>query len=365
MFMHPRARSLLLLAPLVVAAPASAKEPTPREIIGDYDRIVTPDGVQESYRVTLGGVEQWVYVRGQSRRNPLLLFVHGGPASPLSPAMWMWQRPLEEYFTVVQYDQRGAGRSYGEADPRAVAPTLTVQRYVDDAVELTRQLEQRYHVPKLLLAGHSWGTVVALKAAVAHPELYAAYVGLGQVISTRENERISYDFAVAQATRHGNQPALAELRAIAPYPGDQPLTRERIVTARRWAQFYGGLSAYRDQSRYFFDAPLLSPDYDAAAVDDIDKGNLLTLGRILPEFLAIDLRGITKLAIPVFMFMGRHDYTTPTAPTERWLGRLEAPAKRAVWFENSAHLVPFEEPGKLLVSLLEYVRPLAPLPALK
>ncbi len=352
-------RSLVLSVLLLVPLAAHAKDPTPREIIGDLDHIVAPDGVQETYRVALGGVEQWVYVRGQSRKNPLLVFVHGGPASPMSAAMWMFQRPLEEYFTVVQYDQRGAGRTFLEADPQAVAPTLTIARYAADTVELARDLGRRYGVRKVILVGHSFGTVVALTAALQHPELFYAYVGIGQVLSTRENERISFDYALSEAKRLGNRTAQTELAAIAPYPGEQPLTRERIIVARKWAQYYGGLSAYRSASRYYFDAPLLSPDYDAAAVDAIDKGSLLTLGRILPELLAIDLRSVTKLAIPVVMFMGRHDYTTPTEPTERWLARLEAPSKRGVWFEHSAHLIPFEEPGKLLLSLVQYVRPLA------
>ena len=350
---------VLLLVLLPLSARAKDKDPTPREIIGDFDRIVAPDGVQETYRVELGGIEQWVYVRGQSRKNPLLLFVHGGPASPMSAAMWLFQRPLEEYFTIVHYDQRGAGRTFLEADPRTVAPTLTIERYAADTVELARYLEKRYAVPKVILVGHSWGTVVALTAALHHPELFYAYVGIGQVVSTRENERISYDYALSEAKRLGNRAAQTELEALAPYPGDRPLTRERIIGARKWAQYYGGLSAYRNASRYYFDAPLLSPDYDDAAVDAIDKGSLLTLGRILPEFLAVDFRKVGKMALPVVMLLGRHDYTTPTEPTERWLAQLQAPSKRGIWFENSAHLIPFEEPGKLLVSLVQYVRPLA------
>jgi pimeloyl-ACP methyl ester carboxylesterase len=119
------------------------------------------------------------------------------------------------------------------------------------------------------------------------------------------------------------------------------------------------LSAYRSESAYYFDGPRLSPEYDAKQAQDIDQGSLLTLGRILPEFVQVDFSNVKTFPIPVVMFLGRHDYTTPTAPTAAWLAQVKAPSKQAVWFERSAHMVPWEEPGKTLVSLLTYVRPLA------
>lgn len=207
--------------------------------------------------------------------------------------------------------------------------------------------------------GHSWGTIIGMKAAVKRPDLFYAYIGIGQVINTRENEHYSYEYAVNTAREHHNDTALTELKSIAPYPGDQPVTREKIIIARKWAQHYGGLSAYRNSSRYFFAGPFISPEYSFEDVDAIDNGNLFTLSRILPEFLEVDLKGIKSFPIPVFMFMGRHDYTTPNAPTETWLKAVKAPVKKGIWFENSSHLLMFEEPGKLLVSLVKYVRPLA------
>jgi len=329
-----------------------------RAAVADLERIAAPEGVQDAYKTRIGGIAQWISVRGQDRANPMILFVHGGPASPVTPTMWQFQRPIEEYFTVANYDQRGAGKTYGETDPETVSPTIHIDRYVDDAIEVAEHLRQRYGKRKLILVGHSWGTIIGMQAALKRPDLFYAYVGIGQVISVRENERISVEYAMAQAKAHDNQEALRDLATIAPYPGDQPITRERIVVARKWPQFYGGLSAFRSNSGYFFDGPLLSPEYDAKQVRDIDEGNVLTLGRVLPEFVQVDFRHVTRFPIPVVMFMGRHDYTTPTAPTEAWLARVQAPSKQAVWFEHSAHMVPWEEPGKTLVSLLTYVKPL-------
>ncbi|MFD7155792.1 alpha/beta fold hydrolase [Kribbella sp. NPDC059898] len=330
-----------------------------REIVADLQRIVTPDGVQENYLLTAGGVDHWVYARGNDRANPVILFVHGGPASPLAPVAWEFQRPVEEYFTVVTYDQRAAGRTLHTVDPENIAGTLTIAQYVADAIELAEQIRDRYGVPKLVLLGHSWGTIIATRAALERPDLFHAYVGIGQIANARANEQLCFEYALDQAREHDHTEALEQLASIAPYPGDQPVTRERIIIAREWAQYRGGLSAYRDSSFYFFMAPLLSPEYTVAEAEAMGDGNVFTLGRVLDEMLEVDFTGVTEFPIPVLMFLGRHDYTTPTAPVEAWFETLQAPYKRAIWFEHSAHLAPWEEPGKFLVSLVTYVRQLS------
>ena len=336
----------------------SAYEPA-RKIIADLGRIETPNGVQESYKTRINGIDQWVNVRGQDRDNPIILFVHGGPASPLTPTLWQFQRPLEEYFTMVTYDQRGAGKTFVANDQAKVADTIHIPNFVDDVIAMASDVRARYGKRKLILMGHSWGTIIAMQAALKRPDLFHAYIGVGQVINVRENERISFDFAMATAKAKDNFDAVREMEAIAPYPGDKPITRERIIAARKWAQYYGGLTAYRDESTYFYRAPLLSPEYTDAQRCAVDEGNVFTLGRILPEFLAVDMSGVREFPIPVLMFMGRHDYTTPSEPTDAWLKQVKAPYKQGVWFEHASHMVPWEEPGKLLVSLVQYVRPLA------
>lgn len=361
---------MTLAAAVVLAGPAFAQDTTEqakdaaryktaREVIQDLGRIRAPTGIQENYKTRIGGIDQWLSVRGQDRANPVILFVHGGPASPLMPTMWQFQRPIEEYFTVVNWDQRAAGKTYREVPPESISETIHIPRYVDDAIEVAEHIRAKYGSRKLILMGHSWGTVVGMGAALKRPDLFYAYVGIGQNVNTHENERISFEYGLAQAKAHQNAEAIKELESIAPYPGDKPVTRERIIIARKWPQFYGGLTAWRDDSPYFFNAPVLSPEYEYRDRVAVDEGNVFTLGRILPEFLAVDYTGVREFPIPVVMFMGRHDYTTPSEPTAKWLDAVKAPSKQAVWFERSSHMIPWEEPGKMLVSLLKYVRPLA------
>ena len=330
-----------------------------KSIISDLDSIVTPNGIQENFQIKAGDEKQWVYVRGKNADNPIILFVHGGPASPMAPVSWTFQRPLEEYFTMVHYDQRASGKTFRTNDTLDLGKTIFIDRYVDDAIQIASHIIKKYKKKKIILMGHSWGTIVGLKTALKKPDLFYAYVGIGQVINTQENEVLSFNYGLQVATKEGNMEAVEELKLIAPYPGNKSITRNRIVIARKWAQHYGGLAAYRSSFDFFYKAPLLSPEYDYEDVKAINQGNIFTLGRILPEFLKVDFKTVTEFPIPVFQFMGRHDYTTPTKPTENWLEHLSAPLKKGVWFENSSHLIPIEEPGKFLVTLLNEVKPLS------
>ncbi|MFZ7095125.1 alpha/beta fold hydrolase [Luteimonas dalianensis] len=341
-------------------APAGDDVAGARAVVEDLMRIPGPDGVQETYPARIGGIDQWISIRGQDRANPVILFVHGGPATPTIPSLWQFQRPLEDYFTMVNYDQRGAGKTYAANDPDAVSDTIHVQQFVADLIEVAEHTRDKLGKDKLVLMAHSWGTIPAMHAARQRPDLFHAYVGIGQVINVRDNERLSIAWGLEQARRHGNAEAVAEIESIMPYPGDEPITRERIVTARKWPQHYGGMAAFRDETNlWFYGAARLSPDYDADDRAALNAGSLFTLGRVLDEFVQVDFNPVREFPVPVVMFMGRHDYTTPSQLTAEWLQRVEAPYKQAVWFERSAHMPPWEEPGRFLVSLLEHVRPLA------
>ena len=358
----------LPLLPLTMIAFGSFAQECPRgealeqarAVVRDLQRIVTPDGIQELYTAEIGGIPQWINVRGEDRDNPMILFVHGGPASPAMPSAWQFQRPIEEYFTIVHWDQRGAGKTYLASNPQTIGDTIRIARYVADTIELAEHVRERYGKDKMILVGHSWGTIIGMQAALERPDLFYAYVGIGQVVNALENERISFLYGLEQARKHGNEEAISELESIAPYPGEEPITRERIIIARKWPQHYGGLNAHRNAEQdYYYGASLLSPAYDCADRHAFFEGNVFTLGRILDEFLQVDFTAVEEFPIPVVMFLGRHDYTTPSEPTAAWLARVRAPYKKAIWFEHSAHMIPWEQPGKTLVSLLKHVRPLA------
>ncbi|MBC7976108.1 MAG: alpha/beta hydrolase [Myxococcales bacterium] len=328
-------------------------------IIADGRKIVSRDGVEELRTIPIGGIPQWISVRGRDRRNPILLMIHGGPASPDLPISWAFQAGWEDYFTVVQWDQRGAGKTLNASDRAAVEPTLSLDRITEDAAEVVQYLRATYGQDKIFVLGHSWGSLVGLGLAQRHPEWLHAYVGMGQVISGRDNEREGYALTLQAARAAGHAKAVAELEAIAPYPEpDGSLPIAKIGTERKWSVHFGGLTHGRDNLDYS-NLGLLSPDYTAADIAAVDQGAQLSLGRLLPELARFDATQVTQLGCPIVLFEGRHDATTPSTIAARWLARVQAPKTQLVWFEHSAHMIMVEEPGRVLVHLVQDVLPLA------
>jgi pimeloyl-ACP methyl ester carboxylesterase len=329
-----------------------------RAVMAEVEAIVTPDGIDELRTVELGGMEQYVSIRGADRDNPVLLFVHGGPGAPEMGVGWAFQRPWEEYFTVVQWDQRGAGKTLRHNGEAVSADGLSRDRIIADTVELMAWLRDYLGQDRIVIVGHSWGSVAGFQAALARPDWVSAYVGIGQIVDMAENERRSHELVLAAARADGNETAIAELEGIAPYPGDTRVTFERIGTERKWVVHYGGLAAHRDNADFYFHAPRLSPAYDRADREAVDAGGLLTVPALLDDLMAVEQGDVEAVDFPVVFFAGRHDLTTPSDRVEAWYERLEAPSKDLVWFEHSAHLAPVEEPGHTLVALVEHVLPL-------
>ncbi|MFN3514994.1 MAG: alpha/beta fold hydrolase [Phenylobacterium sp.] len=362
-----RARLVMFaMATLLLATPAlGAEEPKPRNraeataVVQELRRIVTPNGIERNTTVRIGGIEQFVSIRGADRRNPVLLIVHGGPGFPMTPIAWWNTRALEEYFTVVHWDQRGAGKTHLINDPQAVAPTMKPERFVDDAEELVAWLRAEMGKEKLFLLGTSWGSFVGLEVARRRPEWLHAYIGMGQATDIRESERRGYAFALAAAREAGNAEAVAQLESIAPYAeGDEPIPLEEVVIQRRWSDYYGGVMAYRTRQVDGV-AARLSPDYSDDEAPRIYEGNNFSREFLFSPVLSMDLRHVTSLRCPLIILAGRHDRTVNSYVAHEWFETVRAPQKHFVWFENSGHEVMAEEPGKVLVTLVQIARPMA------
>ncbi|HET7175606.1 MAG TPA: alpha/beta hydrolase [Gammaproteobacteria bacterium] len=350
----------LSLSATAAGAPKTFTQDDAKAIIGDLQRVVTPRGIDVRQQITLGGIQQWITVRGRDDSNPILLFIHGGPAAPEMPTSWTFQNDWEDFFTVVQWDQRGAGKTYLANDPAKVGPTMTPDRMVEDAAELVQYLRSTYHKDKIFVLGHSWGSYVGLRLAHEHPAGLYAYIGMGQIIDMREQERLDYEWTLAAAEAAHNVEAVKQLKAIEPYPDAQgQVTLDAIGTERNWNLYYGGLSYGRDSYDYYFHAGKLSPDYSDADYKAIDQGSGFTLPALLPELMRADFTKTTEFKCPIIIFNGRHDTTVSAVLAGNWFKTVHAPVKKLVWFENSAHMMQIEQPGLVLMHLVDDVRPLA------
>jgi pimeloyl-ACP methyl ester carboxylesterase len=340
-----------------VVGPSSRAEAT--KIVAEIRRIVTPEGVERLEKVRIGGIDQWISVRGFDRRNPILLFIHGGPGYVSMPTSWYFQRGWEEYFTVVQWDQRGAGKTYLANRPEAVAPTMTFERMVADTEEMIGWLRKEFGKRKIFVLGHSWGSYLGLTVAQRHPEWLHAYIGMGQVTDMPESERRGWRFAMGRAREAKDEAAVRELQSIAPYAKSKPIPLEHLYVQRKWVGIYGGVIGGRKNNDAVSAATRLSPEYTNAEIKGVWDGNTFSEKLLLSEILALDVSSVTELKCPLILFNGRDDHNISASLAAEWFERLKAPSKKLVWFEHTAHEPMNESPGKTLVSLVKYARPFA------
>lgn len=355
----------IALAGLSMPSPAS-EAPGPHDraeavrIIADLRKVVADNGVERLEAVRIGGIDQWVSIRGSDRRNPVLLMLHGGPGWVAMPTSWYFQRGWEEYFTVVQWDQRGAGKTYVANDPAVVAPTMTRERMVADAEEMVAWLRAEFGKEKIFVLGHSWGSYLGLELAQRRPEWLHAYIGIGQVTNAPESERRGWAWTLQQAQRDGNAQAVAELEALAPYAqDDDPVPLDSLFKQRKWLNHYGGMVHNRKGGDAEAAAVKLSPEYSDLDVTGMWEGNDFSMQHLLTDVLTLDMTTVREVDVPLFLFLGRHDHNVSSALAAEWFETVKAPRKQLVWFEQSAHEVMIEEPGKTLVTMVQEVRPIA------
>jgi pimeloyl-ACP methyl ester carboxylesterase len=303
-----------------------------------------PGSIAVLEQLKLGGVEQSVLIRGRSVANPVLLFLHGGPGTSELGMLRVHNIPaLEAHFTVVVWDQRGAGKSYAALKPES---GMNVEQLIADTHELTLLLCARFQQPKLYLVGHSWGSALGVLTVARHPELYYAFVGVGQVVNVLEGERISYEYTLAQAERAHDSKSVASLKQIGPppYPGE---LRPKLTTQRRILAKYGGEvhGSRRGGMPTLLDCMVKCSEYSWRDRIDVFRGVFAGMRLLWPQIMSIDLMAQAPvLKVPVYFLEGRHDYEAPASLAERYFQALEAPRKALVWFENSAHFVNTEQP---------------------
>lgn len=365
--------SLILATAALTALPGARAEtpaavqpakPTSRAeavaVVADARKIVVPGGIDRSQKVRIGGIEQWINIRGTDPRNPVLLVVHGGPGYVAMPMSWWSAHGWEEFFTVVQWDQRAAGKTHLLTPEKDIAATLTPERMIADVEEMVTWLRKDLGKDKIFLLGHSYGSYLGLEVARKHPQWLHAYIGVGQAADMLESERRGWRSTLALAERDGNAQAVRELKALAPYaaPGHPP-TIEQIYAQRKWLQHYGGTMAYRQDNRADSGLAKLSPDYSDDEARAIWKGNDFATPILLPQLMSEDLSTIKTLDCPLILLLGRHDTNVNSDVGAEWFAQVRAPQKSLVWFEHSAHMPMTEEPGKFLLALVQQARPIA------
>jgi pimeloyl-ACP methyl ester carboxylesterase len=314
--------------------------------------ISPPKGIDEASFVTIGGIEQWVTIRGWGRDNPVLLFLHGGPGDVTNPWTFALFAPWEKHFTVVQWDQRGAGRTLRKTGTR-VAPTITVSRMVQDGIELSEYLRRNLHKDRIIIVGHSFGSIIGVLMARARPDLFYAYIGTGQVADGTKNYLVAYDELLKKARALGNQQAFDELSHAGPPPYE---SGEGYRVQRRWANAFEGADQFLLGT---IGLALVAPAGSVQDITDSADGQVLSAERLAPQTKSIGPKDLgLEFSIPMFIFQGAEDFTTPTVLARNYLDSIKAPRKAFVAIKNGGHFAVFMKSDEFLQELVARVGPL-------
>lgn len=326
--------------------------------IKDRRTITEANGIELLEEITIGGVKQWIQVRSRDKDNPILLFLHGGPGAGGLAMAHVFQDTWEEHFTCVQWDQRGAGKSFNEGIPRS---SMTLEQMKADTIEVVQYLRKRFKREKIFLLGHSWGSYLGIHAIKKKPEWFYAYIGVGQVVNMREGEKVSYGYTLRMAKEHGNKKALEQLLSLAPYPSENMI--EKLNIQRKWLLKFNG-TLYHETGFIPFlkaiKAIVSAPEYSISDVGNFMKGIMFSVDALWEPFMASDMETLGyDFHVPVFFFIGRNDYQVPAVLAFGYFQKIRAPYKQFVWFEESAHFPMLEEAEKFAEELVNRVLPIA------
>lgn len=307
-------------------------------------RISSPTRIDTLEKIKLGGVDQWILIRGWNRNNPVLLLMHGGPGFPCMPFAHV-AGDLEKRFVVIHWDQRGAGKSYSPSIPNS---SMNMKQFIADTLELTDALRTRFNQPRILLAAHSWGSMIAARAVSQAPERFSAYIAISQAANAPESERMMYRWALENAAAEGNENAATELKQLGVPPYERFADYYKMTD---WIAHFSDKEHSPVSPSRFVRLALESPFYSWGDLVRIPFGYRHSFSELWREaFYKTDLlKQAPRLEVPVFFFLGRHDHTAiaSAAMAERYFNALDAPrGKELIWFENSGHWPQLEEPDR-------------------
>jgi pimeloyl-ACP methyl ester carboxylesterase len=315
---------------------------TPRPVV-DTSGVVVPGSLAEKAFIEINGAKQGIFIKTRSAELPVLLFLHGG-----IPDYFLTARHptgLEDIFTVVWWEQRGSGLSHAAAD---ASTPVTVDLLVNDAIALTEHLRSRFGQEKIYLMGRSGGSFLGLQVVDRAPQLYHAYIGVGQITDQLESEQLAYEYMLARFRESGDTRWVRRLEATTVEHGTSP-EYLRIRDAAMHTLGVGTMREMRSIVTGLFVPSLLFPEYTVR-----EKWHLWAakarngVSSIWDAVVSTDLRQtVPEVQVPVYFFHGLHDYTCSYSLARAYTAELRAPVKGFYTFHHSAHSPHFEEPDRV------------------
>ncbi|MCD4731951.1 MAG: alpha/beta hydrolase [Bacteroidales bacterium] len=347
---------VLLLIILGLVVTLWIKSPGTADPITDINGNTLPASISSIEKVKLGGQEQYLIIRGADSTKPVMLFLHGGPGSPEIAFMKKTNQDIENDFVMVYWEQRGAGKSYSKNMP---FESMNLAQFISDTQELSKILAKRFNKEKIYLIGHSWGSLLGILTAYKHPDLFYAYLGIGQVCYQYKGEQISFEWVKEQANKHNNEDAVEALSEIS-FPdslGNIDAWLDYLMVERNYVTKYGGGVTHELTGMW----PVIKMVLETKEYTFMEKINFMPASLFSIEHLWLEvinknlMNEIDSMQVPVYIFQGIHDYQTPYTIAKEFYDQLKAPQKAFFTFENSAHSPMMEEVDKFNSILRENV----------
>ena len=316
-------------------------------ILGEDNQPLT-NSIASLEKIKLGGVDQWLIIRGHDVNKPVLLFLSGGPGASEAARVLRFNQELEKHFVVVIWEQRGCGKSYPSLNPKS---SLTVDQYASDLIELSEILRARFDEKKIYLVGHSWGTIIETRAVQQRPDLFHAYVGTAQMVDVLETDQIIYEMVLEHSRATGDTKFVETLekQGEPPYLGKSPIQPYSTLFGREYSLYeFPNITneAYRRDGDILM-LMLKQPEYGWLDRVYYLLGLMNTFNVVYPQLQDTDFRlDAASFDLPVYMMLGRHDMNNPYQIPEEYFNLLEAPSKKLYFFEESGHGLIWEEAEK-------------------
>lgn len=305
-------------------------------------KITTENGIDEEVIVQIGDIDQYLYIRGQNQDNPIILFLHGGPGSPMTPIIYGYQGLLEDEYTIVNWDQRNSGKTYYLNDKELVYNTLSMERMVEDVREITSYLSNRFGQEKVVIMGHSWGSVLGTEFIKQYPELISSYIGVGQVINSVEGDTFAYNATKDAAKESGNIEDAQTLENLNGY-----LLTDEDFSVKSFSTFRGLMSKYLnpipDRTTQMI---IFSPYHSLKDISYFLK-NTFELQKPLMDYLSYDFdaRDLgNEYEVPIYYILGEHDWVTPYKIAQEYFETIVAPKKKSIMIKDAGHMTMIDNP---------------------
>jgi pimeloyl-ACP methyl ester carboxylesterase len=309
-------------------------------------KIDTTVGVQENVYIHIGGIEQYMQIRGEDRNNPVILWLHGGPGFPLTYLSYYYQTELEKDYTIVCLEQRGCGRTYYRNKDKESGNT-TVEQLLSDTNEVVDYLLKRFGKEKIIIMGQSWGTVLGMEYINLRPEKVSAYIGVGQVTDFSEGKIYAATTAAKIATASGNSDdakilaqganQLSETNSIEKL--DVKTIEEMIITTAKYLQGEGEMSGVK-QMFTGITSPEMSWSDAKWFLFASNTQNIIASQNKLIDYMyfRFDIANLSReYDVPICFIQGEDDYITPTKLVEDYYLSVTTEKKEIVTIENAGH----------------------------